>query len=210
MGFPNTSATGGVLSPIGVLPLDDVALDAVFQTLVVGITGLTGDLVRPRWQSAADVTGGLGGTPKQPEPSTNWCAIGVTNVKQSDGPWLVYDEPSNTELYWDHEELTVLATFYGPNSQSFMRLLRAGLNVPQNTESLLPFMIRYVGCGPIRTVPELVNQQWIRRQDISLDFRRKVILTYGIDNILISEIHLIDDTTVDEVFVIPPGSTVEP
>lgn len=208
----NTSSTGGVLSPIGALPLDDAALDQVFQDLVTGITGLDGSLVRPRWQMVADVSvGGIGGTPKQPEPSTNWCAIGVTVVKQSDGPWLVYDEPSNTELYWDHEELTVLATMYGPNCQSFMRLLRAGLNVPQNTEALLPFMIRYVGCGPIRTMPELVNQQWIRRQDISLEFRRKVIMTYGVENILISEIHLIDDTKqVNDVIIVPPGSTVEP
>lgn len=207
----NTSATGGVLFPIGTLPLDDVELDAVFQTLAVGITELPGDLVRPRWQTAADVPGNLGGTPKQPEPGVNWCAIGVVNVKQSAGPWLVYDENTNTELYWDHEELTVMATFYGPNCQSFMRLLRAGLNVPQNTESLLPYMIRYVGCGPIRTVPELVNQQWIRRQDISLEFRRKVIMTYGIENILISEIDLIDDTgAVDDVIIVPPDSIVEP
>lgn len=207
----NTSATGGVLSPIGTLPFDDVDLDDVFQNLAVGITGLPGSLVRPRWQIAADVAGGLGGTPKQPEPSVNWCAIGVTAVKQSAGPWLVYDAPTNTELYWDHEELTVIASMYGPKCQSFMRLLRAGLNVPQNTESLLPFMIRYVGCGPIRTAPELVNNQWIRRQDISLEFRRKVIMTYGIENILISEINLIDDTgEVNDVIIVPPASPVEP
>lgn len=204
----NTSATGGDLFPIGTLPLDDVDLDAVFQSLVTGITLLDGSLVRPRWQSGDPL---VAGAPKQPEPQTDWCAIGVTVVKQSDGPWLVYDAPSNTELYWDHEELTVIASMYGPNCQKNMRLLRAGLNVPQNTESLLPFMIRYVGCGPIRTAPELVNQQWIRRQDITLDFRRKVEMTYGIDNILISEIHLIDDTKqVDDVIIIPPGSIVEP
>jgi hypothetical protein len=197
----NTSATGGVLSPLGTLPFDDVDLDAVFQILVTGITGLDGSLVRPRWQVSV---------PIQPEPNINWCAIGVSSVEQSAGPWLVYDAPSNTELYWDHEGLTVLASFYGPNSQSFMRLLRAGLNVPQNTESLLPYMIRYVGCGPIRTMPELVNQQWIRRQDISLEFRRKVIMTYGIENILISEINLIDDTgKVNDVIIVPPGSQVE-
>jgi hypothetical protein len=203
----NTSATGGVLSPLPPLPFDDAALDAVFQTLTAQITGLDGSLVRPRWQ-AGDPT--RAGSPKQPEPSVNWCAIGVTNVKQSDGPWLVYDKPTNTELYWDHEEITLLASFYGPNCQSYLRLLRAGLNVPQNTEYLLPYMIRYVGCGPVRTAPELVNQQWIKRQDISLEFRRKVIMTYGIENILISEIHLIDDTVVDDVIIVPPGSNVEP
>jgi len=50
-------------------PLMDAALDAVFQALVVGITGLPGTLVRPRWQPVP---------PTQPSVTTNWAAIGVT------------------------------------------------------------------------------------------------------------------------------------
>jgi hypothetical protein len=198
----NTSATGGPLSPLTdviSLPLDDVALDAVFQTLVVDLTGLSGDLVRPRWQS---------NVPKQPEPNVNWCAIGVTDVQQDDGPWLVYDPVTNTEQYWDHELVNVLASFYGPNSQGFARLLRAGLNVPQNTEELLPYAIRYISCGPIRQAPELVNQQWIRREDLSLQFRRKVTMIYGVENILVADIHLQDDTVVNDIIIVPQGATL--
>jgi hypothetical protein len=189
-----------ILTPLPPLPVDDGDLDAVFQTLVSEITSLDGSLVRPRWQTSI---------PKQPEPSTDWCAIGIMIVDPSPGPWLSYDSLNLQENYWDHESFDLLASFYGPHSQQNARLLRAGLNVPQNTEPLLPYMIRYVGSGPVRNVPELVNQQWIRRQDISLQFRRKVEMVYGVDYIAISEINLIDDTIVDDVIIVPPGSIVE-
>lgn len=197
----NTSATGGPLGAVAPLPLDDAALDAVFQQLVADVTGLPGDLVRPRWQAVV---------PKRPEPGVNWCAIGVTEVEQDAGPWLVYDPVRNSEQYWDHETISLLASFYGPNSQSFARLLRAGLNILQNTEELLPYAIRYLFCGAIRQVPELVNQQWIRREDLALQFRRKVVMVYAVQNILISQIHLLDDTVVDDTITVPPGSPILP
>lgn len=206
----NTSATGGTLSPTPPLPLDDSALDAVFQTLVTNVTGLKSDLVRPRWQMALPVVGGVGGVPKKPEPGTNWCAIGVVDVIQDANPWLEYDPITNTEFYLDHELVDLLASFYGPNSQSFARLLRAGLNVPQNTEELLPYAIRYISCGQIRRAPELVNNQWVRRDDISLQFRRKVTMTFETQNILIADIHLQDDTVISDTIIVPPGSPIQP
>ena len=60
-------------------PLEDDALDAVLQAMVVGITGLSGDLVRSQWQVVS---------PKQPERYTNWCAIGVLTSTPDDNPWF--------------------------------------------------------------------------------------------------------------------------
>jgi len=197
----NTSATGGPLSPAPPLPLDDDGLDAVFQQLIQHVTSLSGDLVRPRWQASV---------PKQPEPGVNWCALGTPEVVQDAGPWLVYDPVRNQETYWDHETLTVLVTFYGPNAQSFARLLRAGLNVPQNTEELLQYGVRYIDCGPVRTMNELLNQQWVHREDIALHFRRKVVMTFAVENILIADIHLQDDTVVNDTIIVPPGSPISP
>jgi hypothetical protein len=211
MAASNTSASGGALSPATPLPLDDSALDAVFQQLVADVTALDGSLVRPRWQMATqNPDGTVGGPPKQPEPGVNWCAIGVMEVEQDANPWELYDPVLNQMTYWDHEEVTVLASFYGPSSQSFARLLRAGLNVPQNTEELLPYAIRYVDCSQIRAAPELVDTQWVRRQDLSLTFRRKVTMSFQVFNLLVAEIRLRDDTVVDETFVVPPGSTIQP
>ena len=203
----NTSATGGPLSPEPPLPFDDVQLDKVFQNLATNLTGLPGNYVRPRWQAGNPLSAG---TPKQPEPGINWCAIGVTSVIQDDGPWIVYNPNTNNSLYWDHEEIEVIASFYGPNSQSNARLLRAGLNVPQNTEVLLQYMIRYVSCSQIRQVPELVNEQWIKRQDVMFFFRRKFQMIYDTENILIADINLIDDTSIDDTIIVPPGSQIKP
>ena len=208
---PNNSSTGGPLFPALPLPLDDATLDAVLQKLVADVTQIPGGLIRPRWQQALPIgTNQIGGVPKEPEPGVNWCAIGVPEVEQDDGPWLVYDEVNNVEHYWDHEVFSVLASFYGPNSQSFARLLRAGLNVPQNTEELRPYAIRYLSCGPIRAMNELKNQQWVRRQDITLQFRRKVVMTFEVESILVSEIILQDDTVVKDVILVPPGSPISP
>ena len=136
--------------------------------------------------------------------------MGVTTATQDEGPWLVYDSVTNTEQYWDHELVDVLASFYGPDSQSFARLLRAGLNVPQNTEELLAIAMRYISCGPVRQAPELVNQQWIIRQDLALQFRRKVVLVYGVESIAVAEIDLRDDTVINDIIVVPPGSPISP
>jgi hypothetical protein len=77
--------------------------------------------------------------------------------------------------------------------------MRAGLNVPQNTEALLPFSIRYISCGTVRTAPELINQQWRRKYDLPLYFRRAVTLVYPIEALLSAVIVLEDDVNeIDE------------
>jgi hypothetical protein len=193
----NTSATGGVLSSVPPFPLDDDALDDVFALLITTITGLDGSLVRPRWQPQV---------PTRPEPSVNWCAIGVIHSTPDDGPYITYDPATDSGPYSRSETLDVLASFYGPLSKTYAAMLRDGVAVPQNTESLLQYSIRYVACGAIRNLPEFVNQQWNRRQDIGITFRRKIDRTYAIKNIVSADVHLFDDTVVDRTFIVPPGA----
>ncbi|WP_217284496.1 phage neck terminator protein [Pseudomonas nitroreducens] len=80
----NTSASGGYLTPAGAPTPADEALEDILQPMVVGITGLPGKMVRPRWQP---------GNPKQPEPNVNWCAIGVMHTKQDANPAIEHDAP---------------------------------------------------------------------------------------------------------------------
>lgn len=197
----NTSATGGTLSPVPPMPLDDLDLDEVFQALIASITGLDGSLVRPRWQVSL---------PKQPASNVNWCALGVTNAVPDAGAYIDFDQIALTGIYYRHEEIDVLTTFYGPQAKQYTALLRDGLAMPQNCEVLLPYMIRFVETGAIRTAPEFVNQQWIHRMDMSMRFRRKVSRTYAVTSLLIADVHLIDDTTINDTIIVPPGSVVEP
>ena len=183
----NTSATGGYLSPaVASPPQEDASLDAIIQQAVAGITGLSGSLVRPRWQPT---------TPKVPEASVDWCALGITAQEADAGPYLLHQPAGDgTDSYVRHEDITVSCTFYGPDSQQNAAALRDGLAIPQNVEALKAQGISFVACGPIRAVPELFNQQWVKRQDIEDQLRRKVTRTSSTLSLLTTTTTLTTDT----------------
>lgn len=195
----NDSSTGGYLSPDGPLssPRSDIDLDKLFQGAVAGITGLPGSMVRPRWQPV---------TPKQPEPSVDWCALGVAVVEPDAGPALSHNAAglgSDTSIR--HEQIDVMLTFYGPNAGAYASRLRDGLGLVQNIEALRAQSIAFVETGQVRTVPDLVNQQWIRRCDMLARFRRKVTRTYSVLNIVAADVHLFDDSgRLDELIQVQP------
>jgi hypothetical protein len=173
--MPNTSATGGYIAGTGAV-VEDSALDAIFQAAVVGITGLPGAMVRPRWQRVV---------PKQPEPDTDWCAIGVTASDTTDYPVEQHvGTGDGSDDFQKWEELDLLASFYGTNAASFCSLLRDGLYVTQNREVLQAGGIDLIEVGRRITAPDLVNQQWIRRFDLPIRFRRKVERSFPVLNIL--------------------------
>lgn len=171
------SSTGGYLSPaVASPPLEDDALTAIFQQMIVGITGLPGNMVRPRWQP---------NPPKQPEPTVNWCALGIAVQTLDDGPAIVHNGAGNgSDTYIRHEQIDVLASFYGPSGMQNAQLLSDGLAIPQNLEQLKAQDMNSVDTGQIRTAPDLINEQWVRRYDIELTFRRKITRTYAALNTL--------------------------
>lgn len=174
------SSTGGYLSPaVASPPLEDDALTAIFQQMIVGITGLPGNMVRPRWQP---------NPPKQPEPTVNWCALGIAVQTLDDGPAIVHNGAGNgSDTYIRHEQIDVLASFYGPNGMQNAQLLSDGLAIPQNLEQLKAQDMNSVDTGQIRTAPDLINEQWVRRYDIELTFRRKITRSYNVLNTLTAQ-----------------------
>lgn len=184
----NTSATGDVLSPVLDTPPEyDDDLDALFQPIVAQITGLDGSLVRPRWQPTV-------GKVPTPNPGTDWCAIGVTTITPDANPYIEHQGGDlGADNYARHEQIELFATFYGACAAHYAMLLRDGLAIPQNSEKLLDYGIRVVSCNHARAVPEFYNQQWVRRYDIGVTFRRKVSRTYRILNIIDAPVELISD-----------------
>ncbi|SEI98906.1 hypothetical protein SAMN04244579_02716 [Azotobacter beijerinckii] len=175
----NTSATGGYLSPAGTPTPADQALEDILQPMLVGITGLHGAMVRPRWQPSP---------PKQPEPSVDWCAFGVMATRPDANPAIEHDGSDDGEdRYQRHQEVTLLATFYGPNAQAYGQILSDGLYVPQNGEALHAQNMAFVEAGDLVAAPELINQQWVRRYDLRIRLRRKIERTYPVLNILSAE-----------------------
>lgn len=179
----NTSATGGYLAPTSAAPANDDALEDILQAALAGIAGLDGSLVRPRFQP---------GNPKQPEASVDWCAFGVTDTSPEDMPYVAHDGNANGGLGQDnmqrHEDFTALATFYGPNAKGYAERVRDGLYIPQNREELAANLIAFVNTDTIRQVPELVNNQWVKRYDLTIRFRRKVTRAYAVQNIVSADI----------------------
>lgn len=188
----NTSATGGYLSPTSAPILEDDALDDAFQEMVVGITGLTADLVRPRWQPVDR---------KMPDITVNWCAIGITEQEPDDNAYVVHVGSTITGGEDDlrrTENIRVMATFYGPGAKGLATILRDGLYIAQNREQLEIALLAVITTDTIRAVPEQIDGQWVRRYDLPLVFRRTVIRSYAVQSLLSAEITLhVDQYTTD-------------
>jgi hypothetical protein len=174
----NDSSTGGYLAPAAPLPLDDASLDDALQALVVGITGLDGTLVRPRWQPVV---------PRQPDPGVTWCAIGVTSEKPDANAAIVHDGSAaggqGVDTLYRHPVIEVLASFYGPSASAAAGALRDGLQIGQNREAMRAQGLAFIDSGDVTAAPDLVNQQWVRRQDLSLRLRRLVTRVYPVLNL---------------------------
>lgn len=182
--MPNDSSTGGYLLPASSpAPADDAALDAVFQTLVTQVTGMPGSVIRPRWQAIP---------PQEPTPNENWCAIGVISIEPDFSPNITHSSSSDTLKR--HERIELLASFYGPNGQSNATIARDGIAIPQNMEALNLLGFGLIDIGTVRSVPELINQKWRRRYDLSMSFRRQVIRVYPVLDLASAELVITSDT----------------
>jgi hypothetical protein len=187
------SSVAGYLQPTGTAPPEDADLDSIFQQLLVGITGLPGNMVRPRWQAIV---------PKQPEPATNWCAVGVTGIEHDANSYEQHNPAGNgSDSLIRHEIITVLCSFYGAGALNFASQARDGMYVAQNNSTLDQFEMGLVEVGSIVTAPELVNQQWIRRFDLSMRIRRRVVRTYPILNILSAQATAKSETQTEQIIV---------
>lgn len=171
----STSATGGYLVPLSPTPpLEDSNLDIVIQNAIVGISGLPGNMVRPRWQAIE---------PKQPDQLVDWASFGIMEIKPDANAAIVQDGDTQTD-YYRHEELDILVSFYGPDRNFYAETFRDGFAIPQNLEALKNNLINYKSVGIIVSIPELINLQWIRRNDVRVYLRRKIQRQYAVESIL--------------------------
>lgn len=168
--LPGSMAPGALL-PTSAPPPDDAAWDAIIQTFTKQVTGLPGSLVRPRWQPIA---------PRMPEPTVNWVAIGYTNENTDPNPYIGHISVNGCErdVLIRHERVTARASFYGPNAQQYAKLFRDQLYFPQNADILRQYNAGVTGIGDISTVPELRNQQWVKRYDFLFTLSRQIIRDY--------------------------------
>lgn len=164
----NTSATGGYLLASDAPPL--LSLFDFIQTVIVGISGINKTLVRPKWQQQP---------PKQPDIGTNWIAFGVNAFDQDTFAYVqLNDDGSSTLLR--QEKLEVSMAFYGPAAFDNVSLFSDGCQITQNLEALQIANMGYNGMSrPVRG-PDLINERWVDRFEVSLFLVRQVQRTYPI------------------------------
>ena len=194
------SSTGGFLASASPPPDEDALLDNLLQALVVGVVGLPGVMVRPRWQESP---------PPMPDANVSWAAIGVVDEDPEFNISLMHAAsaagfPNGLSTSYDNDIVSVLATFYGPSARGLAKRLRTGLMIPQNRELLYATGLQLMEIpGKTLFVPEIVNQITLRRADITLRFRRRTTLNWAILNIVQMVGSIVSDAGPGTVLLTP-------
>ncbi|MGE4504038.1 MAG: hypothetical protein AB7D51_01725 [Desulfovibrionaceae bacterium] len=170
----NTSRTAGYLTPTNT-PTGREQLENALQAMVAGITGLAGQLVRPRWQDEP---------PRRPERGVSWCAIGVQEFLEHATSTRHESEDDGRSIVTTTQTMTVLATFYGPECWARMIRLRDGLLIGQNRDQARAAGLILQEVGTPRNAPEQVNGVWEHRTDLPLVMQWETRQAYGVNNIL--------------------------
>lgn len=166
----NTSKERGWLTPTSGDPDYDEALDRLLSQWTRNVSGLPTGMVRPRWQKDQ---------PPMLPVETNWCAFGIIEWPIDNSPAFTQQTDTGTQL-WRHEDFVAMASFYGPGGMQFASRFRDGISVEQNNAELNQSGLSLVDFGDIVPFPELINQQWVRRYDMKVRLRRKVVREYNI------------------------------
>jgi len=183
-------------------PLEDPGFTDLIQQMVVGITGLPGSMVRPRWQD---------NPPNQPPKSANWCAMGVNVYTPQNYPYIFHDPNAaggmGQDVMLDWSTFEVLASFYGPAAVANAGRLRRGCYIDQNLDTLIINGINLREVGEQRNIPDIFNNQYVDRCDVSLIMSRETISHFPIRNIISASTVLITDTgasiTADTDLTVP-------
>jgi hypothetical protein len=169
----NDSSTGGYLTPSSIgNDLNDAGLMAFLQPLVVGITGLPGYMVRPRWQPEP---------PNIPDFGTNWAAIGPGPRKRDAFSYTKTLNGGLTTIVVRNREMDILCSFYGPAAEANSELLAMGLEVAQNREVMQLAGFNLIGgAGDSIPVPILLKERWQYRMDVPFRIRQQQTYTYTV------------------------------
>jgi hypothetical protein len=174
----NTSATGGYLlanpaTPGAVLVDYDIPLEDIFQATVVGITGISPQFVRPRFQPEM---------PDYPDYTQDWAALGVSVIKQD--VFSYNRQVGDASLVERDEWFEVFLSFYGPNCTKLMQRWRDGLSIEQNR---WPLQLQKINLEQIKDptfLPSLLKERWLKRVDMKAIFSRRVRHEFSVLSLL--------------------------
>lgn len=149
-------------------------LTQFLQTVLVGISGLPGTMVRPKWQIAP---------PKQPDVAVNWMGFGITRSMPDTYSYVGVNSSGQT-VSQRQEGLEIGCSIYGPEGLDIETLIRDGFQIPQNLQALTAANMGFTEIGQALQVPDLINERWINRIEMSIFIRREIQRTYAIPTLI--------------------------
>ncbi|MCT8348874.1 hypothetical protein LGZ99_17195 [Photorhabdus temperata] len=184
-GYPLSDSTQpGWLTPLSA-PDYDREVERKLSRWISSVSGLPGKMMFPKWQPNDE-------TRVFPSNSTDWCAFGILSMVSDDTPAFVNQTDESTEL-WRHEKIECLISFYGPAGQHHCTQFRDGITLSQNNDELGRFGLSLSHYGCIFAAPELINNQWVRRYDMTITLRRKVVREYGVKSLVEAPVKFFGD-----------------
>lgn len=173
----NNSATGGYVSPSSSQGFPkNLTFIQFLQTVLVGISGFPGELVRPSWQPRP---------PKMPDIGTDWMAFGVAESDFAGTPGFPF---TGTVVVGDqlvyqsqrHEKVTLQCSIYGPAALDNYRLIRDGFYIGQNLEALVLANFGLVGVTKAIHLPELIDERWFNKYVFGVELNFEQVRDYPV------------------------------
>lgn len=189
------SSVAGYLNPSAAAPYDD-ALDDFLQGVIVGLTGLPGSLVRPRWQSEP---------PQRPEFNVNWCSFGLTDTEVDTFAYERHDPSGEGPTKVERDEiLSFIHSFYGPNAHGIAERFRDGFEIPQNRDVLSSGGIGLIEVQRAVKVPSLLAERWVPKIDVMVLYRRRTSRSYPVLTIRSAGIEIVTQDGSTPISVTQP------
>ncbi|MGJ8524106.1 hypothetical protein R84981_002824 [Carnimonas sp. R-84981] len=149
----------------------DINLDRILSRWLRSIVDYPPQMVRARWQKYQTSI---------EDPDTDWCAFGVIGIEQDANPALI---GADDQQLWRHEVIDCMASFYGPHGMSKARQFTDLVMLEQNNETLKGVGLTMYQCEHVTPFPELINNQWVRRYDVRVHLRRKVVRSFAVKSL---------------------------
>lgn len=143
-----------------------VTFSQFMHSVLVGVSGIKREMVRPAYQA---------NPPKTPDFKTDWLAYNLTNFAVENG--TAYQNGALLERY---ESFDCICYFYGLQALDYAAVVRDSFELSQNRRALRANDVGFKGASVIVHTPEIINNQYYERADLTLYFTRKVGRNYRI------------------------------
>lgn len=164
----NSSNAPGWLTPRSKDPEYDAALDALLADWIVGVAALEPGavIVRREGEEAAP-------------PGDNWCEYAVSEIARATS--AAFSRQGEQQVTQRRDEtLTCALSFFGPAGQEIATRFLDGLLVSQNQDELRRLGFAFAGHGALSGAAQQINNQWVKRYDVTLRLYRTVAREYGV------------------------------